>query len=152
MEVLTWNYKEIRNFATSIIYAPHDLEIFDQHLTFPLKRQALLESLARRFDSLSHPVENGNFQNLFNKETFESLSRSFFDKLFSGFMKFGTICAGILGIISVAHLFKVFLDILVDGYALYTIYGWSFKLFAIFSSITNLLILKSRSKPSKILC
>ncbi|KAL7291738.1 hypothetical protein TKK_0014525 [Trichogramma kaykai] len=47
LEIPTWNYEEIRSFMTSGIYSVEELEKLEDHMAFPLKRQALLESVVR---------------------------------------------------------------------------------------------------------
>ena len=61
--------------------------------------------------------------------------------MWSKFMTFGTISAGVIAIIMILQFCKLLIDTVIRGYTLHSIYGWSIKLLgAIFSSITSLLI------------
>ncbi|KAL7289126.1 hypothetical protein TKK_0017072 [Trichogramma kaykai] len=100
MENTSWNYEEIKNFISSGIYSKQDLEALEDHLAFPMKKQALLESVVRWLADRSHPVENGNFQNFFDEETFCKVANSNFRRFYLGFLEFGAICAGLMGVMA----------------------------------------------------
>ncbi|KAL7298907.1 hypothetical protein TKK_0008013 [Trichogramma kaykai] len=141
LEVPTWNYEEIRSFMTSGIYSAEELEKLEDHMAFPLKRQALLESVVRRLADRPRTAESGNFQKLLDEDTFNKMSRSYFRSLYAGFIEFSAICAGIAGCVVVVQLIKLVIDTVVHGVTLYSIYGWSFRLLgAFFGSITTMLI------------
>lgn len=144
LEIPTYDYFQIPRFITSGIYPIDELDKLQDHFMFPLKHTALLQSVVRRLSSKSHPIENGNFGNLIDENVFEKMTQSYFDKIFSGFLQFGTFCAGIMGIMTIFHILKGVIDTIIHGYTLYTIYGWSIRLLAaIFGSITNLFVLQS---------
>lgn len=58
-----------------------------------------------------------------------------------GFVTFGSASAGVMAIFLIIKLIKLIVDIVIHGYALHSVYGWSLHLFgAIWSSITHLLL------------
>lgn len=67
-------------------------------------------------------------------------------------MSFGTISAGVLAILLVFYVIKTVIDIIVRGYTLHAIFGWSFRLLgAVWSSIAHCLIYSAQSStPSDI--
>ncbi|KAL7287236.1 hypothetical protein TKK_0018664 [Trichogramma kaykai] len=141
LEAPTWNYEEIRSFMSSGIYSAEELEKLEDHMGFPLKRQALLESVVRRLADRPCTAESGNFQKLLDKDTFNKMSRSYFRSLYPGFIEFGAVCAGIAGCVVIIQLIKLVIDTVIHGVTLYSIYGWSFRLLgAFFGSITTMLI------------
>ncbi|KAL7288331.1 hypothetical protein TKK_0017665 [Trichogramma kaykai] len=141
LEIPTWNYEEIRSFMTSGIYSAEELEKLEDHMAFPLKRQALLESVVRRLADRPRTAESGNFQKLLDEDTFNKMSRSYFRSLYAGFIEFGAVCASIAGCVVVIQLIKLVIDTVIHGVTLYSIYGWSFRLLgAFFGSITTMLI------------
>ena len=57
------------------------------------------------------------------------------------FITFGTASAGILAIFMIIHLIMTIIDIIIQGYTLHAVYGWSMHLLgALFSTVTYLLI------------
>ncbi|CAB0037864.1 unnamed protein product [Trichogramma brassicae] len=71
LEIPTWNYEEIRSFMTSGIYSAEELEKLEDHMAFPLKRQALLESVVRRLADRPRTAESGNFQKVVGRGHFQ---------------------------------------------------------------------------------
>ncbi|KAL7298914.1 hypothetical protein TKK_0008020 [Trichogramma kaykai] len=141
LETPTWNYEEIRSFMASGIYSVEELDKLEDHLAFPLKRQALLESVVRRLADRPRTAESGDFQKLLDEDTFNKLSRSYFRSIYAGFLEFGAVCAGIAGCLVIIQLIKLLIDTIVHGYTLYSIYGWSFRLLgAFFGSLTTMFI------------
>ena len=135
----TWAYKSIDDFIESGIYTQQDLKLLHEHTAFPIEKSALIESVAHRL--YGSKVPSVNFDNLLDNDKIGVLIESRFTQLWNGFMKFGTVSAGILMIIIIVQLFKLLFDTLIRGYTLHAAYGCSAHLFgALFGTITNLLI------------
>ena len=127
----TWEYMNPAEFATNGIYSEQELEQLRGRIMFPVEKPALLNDLAR--EMRGHPISNNEGALLKKKSTWS--------KMWTRFITFGTFSAGIIAIIMLIQFFKTLIDIIIQGYALYSVYGWSIHLLgAIWSSVTNLLL------------
>ena len=62
-------------------------------------------------------------------------------KIWTVFSNSGTVSAGFIGVIIIIRGIKLIIDTVIHGYALYTVFGWSFHLIgAIWDFVTNLLL------------
>ncbi|KAG7196405.1 hypothetical protein KM043_000046, partial [Ampulex compressa] len=85
--------------------------------------------------------------NLLDEDTLERIAQSTGSRLWAGFVSFGSASAGVLAIFLITRLLKGVVDVLIRGYALHSIYGWSLHLVgAIWSSIAHLLLHLARTE------
>lgn len=136
----TWKYTDLEGLINSGIYSTSDLERLREHMIFPAEKPAYIESLIRKLSNRHAPDEKLNYQNLFDSNLLTKMARKAWEKLWDGFTKFGIYSAGFITIIMIIQLLKVIIDTIIQGYALYTVYGWGIHLIGAFwSSITNLI-------------
>ena len=65
-------------------------------------------------------------------------------------MLLGTVSAGCYAVIVIFQFSKAILNIIVHGYTLHSVYGWSIRLLgALFSSVTHLLIHLNNQPPAE---
>lgn len=137
----TWQYISPKNLATSGIYSEEDLNKLRDHIMFPIEKPAMLNTIARGAMGKEIPANAISMYNLFNEADLEKIAESTGEKLWSGFIKFGSATAGIMGIFIIIRIIKLIIDTIIHGYALHSIYGWSLHLLgAIWSSLTHLLM------------
>lgn len=144
-----WHYVSPKNLATSGIYSNEDLDRLKNHIMFPVEKPNMLNTIAR--GAMGHQIPPGSvsMMNLFDEDTLEKFADSTAERLWNGFMTFGSASAGVLAIILIIRLAKTIIDSIIRGYALHSVYGWSLHLVgAIWSSITHLLLqLAGRKNP-----
>lgn len=136
-----WQYNDPGNLALQGIYTDADLDKIRDQIMMPAERPALLNTIAR--GAAGRPIDQGSISisGLMDENTFNKMVKSSINKMWSGFITFGTASAGLLGAYMVFKTAKVLIDSLIHGIALHSIYGWSFYLIgAIWDSLTNLLI------------
>jgi len=115
---------------------------------FPVERHATLDTIARGAMGHTIPAESISLSNLLDEESLDRIAESAGQKLWQGFITFGSASAGILAIFMIFRFVKLIIDTLIHGYALHSIYGWSAHLLgAIWSSVTNLLLHMGRPIP-----
>ncbi|XP_070518973.1 uncharacterized protein [Cardiocondyla obscurior] len=137
----TWHYTNPGSLAASGIYSEKDLEHLRDHIMFPAERPALLNTVARGVMGEPTTIHGGLISNLMDEASIEKVATSAWNKMWSKFLVFGNISAGMLGIFLCIRGVKLILDTLVHGYALHTVYGWSLYLIgAIWDSLTQLLL------------
>jgi len=137
-----WKYVNPGSLATSGIYSQSDLMALRDHIMFPAERPAMLNTLARGMMGQPTTMHGGSsFANILDEASVEKIATSAWNKIWSKFLIFGNISAGLLGIYLAARAIKLILDTIVHGYALHTVYGWSvYLLGAIWDSLTQLLL------------
>lgn len=146
-----WQYTDAEHLATSGIYTSNDLDRLKEHIMFPVERPTVVDNIVRAATGQRVPLNGISLNNLLDEASIETIASSAMDRLWGGFLKFGTATAGIIGVFLIIKAIKAIIDILIHGYALHTIYGWSIHLIgAFFSSVTHLLMhLGTRPRPHK---
>ncbi|EZA48616.1 hypothetical protein X777_13628 [Ooceraea biroi] len=136
-----WKYVSPSALATSGIYSTEDLDRLRNHIMFPVEKPTMLNTLAQGAMGHAIPPNSISFYNMLDEKSLEKIAESAGERLWRGFVTFGSASAGVLAIILVIRLAKLIVDSIIRGYALHSIYGWSIQLLgAIWSSITHLLL------------
>lgn len=129
------------HLAISGIYTNEDLNRLREHIMFPVEQPTLIRNFAKAATGQRVPVSGISLNHLLDEDALAKITASTTERLWSGFMQFGTATAAIIGIWLVIKAIKVVADTLIHCYALHTMYGWSIHLLgAIFASVTNLLL------------
>ncbi|XP_067204509.1 uncharacterized protein [Linepithema humile] len=142
----TWKYVSPTSLATSGIYTSNDLDRLRNHIMFPVEKPSMLNTLAKGAMGQYVPPGSFDINNLLDEKALERIAESTGKKIWKGFTNFGSISAGVLGIILIFRLIMLVFDTIIHGYALHTVYGWSLHLLgAVWSSVTHLLLHLARS-------
>jgi hypothetical protein len=144
-----WKYMIPTTLATSGIYTSEDLDRLRNHIMFPVEKPSTLNNLAKGTMGHAIPVGSLSTAGLLDEQALNKIAESTGKKLWKGFMNFGSASAGILEIILIIRIIKLFVDTIIHGYTLHTVYGWSIHLLGtIWLSITHLLLHLAKS-PKK---
>ncbi|RLU14661.1 hypothetical protein DMN91_006526 [Ooceraea biroi] len=136
-----WKYISPSALATSGIYSTDDLNRLRDHIMFPVEKPSTLNTLAQGAMGHAIPANTISLYNMLDEKSLEKIAESTGERLWKGFITFGSASAGVLAIILIVRLLKLVVDSIIRGYALHSIYGWSLHLLgAIWSSITHLLL------------
>ena len=129
-----------RSLATSGIYTKKDLENPRDRIMFPVERPSLLNEVAREMHGQVTSHE-GALMKLLTEDTMEKIVESTGAKLWEKFMTFGTASAGIIAIFLIIQIIKMVIEIIINGFLLHRIYGWSVHMMGvIWGSITQCLL------------
>lgn len=143
----TWKYVSPTNLATSGIYTSEDLDRLRDHIMFPVEKPAVLNIIAKGAMGQYVPPGSVSITSFLDEASLDKIAKNTSQRIWHGFLEFGSVSAGILGIVVIIRIIKLIIDTLVHGYALHTIYGWSLHLLgAIWSSVTSLLLHLGQSK------
>ena len=105
--------------------------------------------MAREMQGHQLTDREGSILKLLNEDAIEKLVDSTWDRICSRFLTFGTVSSGIIAIMMIIHLIKAVVDIIIQGYALHFVYGWSIHLLdALWSSVSHLLLHLAKPTPS----
>lgn len=136
-----WKYISPSNMATSGIYSSEDLDRLRNHIMFPVEKPSMLNTIAQ--GAMGHAIPPGSVSlyNMLDEKSLEKIAENTGERLWQGFITFGSASAGVLTILLLIRLAKLIIDSIIRGYALHAVYGWSLHLLgAIWSSITHLLL------------
>ncbi|XP_076384553.1 uncharacterized protein LOC143263569 [Megalopta genalis] len=127
---VTWKYVSPSNLANEGIYSQEDLNQLKEHIMFPIERSSIIDSLAQGASGRSFIRDTVQISNLLDEQTLEKIALSTSKRLWSGFLQFGSISAGILGVYILFRTIKLTINMVLNGVELYAAFGWSFRLVA----------------------
>lgn len=144
----TWNYLDAEHLAESGIYSTDDLNRLREHIMFPVE-PTLMNNLTKAAAGERVPLKGLSIANLLDNNAIDIIIESTSNRIFKGFLKFGTYCAGFIGAWTIFKTLKIVVDTMIHGYAFHSIYGWSVHLLrACFSSLTALLLYLGRKSTT----
>ena len=137
----TWEYINPAELATNGIYSDKELDQIRERIMFPVEQPAELNDIAREMRGYPSSNKEGSLFKLLNEDVVEKLVDNTWNKMWSRFITFGTVSAGCIAIFTIIHLVKTIVDIIIQGYALHSVYGWSIHILgALWSSVSHLLL------------
>lgn len=143
-----WKYISPGELATTGIYTEQDLNDLTDRIMFPVERPSILNDMAREMRGHSIADQDCSILKLLNEETVMKIAESAWAETWSRFMTFGIISARVIGILLIVHVLKSFLDIIVRGYTLHAVFGWSYHLLgALWSSVAHWLLYSAQRDP-----
>ena len=112
---------------------------------FPVEKSSLLNDVAREMHGHIVDANDGTLMKLMNEDTMEKIIESPWDRLWKKFMTFGTASAGVIAILLILQAIKMVIEVIINGFLLHRIYGWSIHIFgAILSSLMQCLIMMGK--------
>ncbi|XP_011699240.1 PREDICTED: uncharacterized protein LOC105456701 isoform X2 [Wasmannia auropunctata] len=144
----TWKYTGPEFLGTSGADKQEDLNKLHDKIMFPIKQPVELNTFAH--DMAGQPVNNqgSSISNLLD----ETAKKFTWAKIWDSIQTFGRACAAIIGFLFICRVIKFAGDIIVRGYTLHRVHGWSIHLLrAISDSRTNefLALGKNKEETSK---
>lgn len=142
-----WSYDFMEEIGSRGLYTEKDIAQWSDTLLFQRTREAVKENLV----NLAVGYGNKNFDLRYEafapenylKDTAKKWSKTTWDHLSS----IGSVGAGLMMIFGAFKLLKMTIETMINGYSLFEVFGWSFKLLgSIFHSITTWLLLKEQKK------
>ena len=95
---------------------------------FSFRKTSSVEFFGREMTGKSTVNQGGSLLNLFNQEEIEQLAESAWLRLWQKFISFGTVSAGVIAVLMILQLLKMFIDAIIRCYTLHSIFGWSVHL------------------------
>ncbi|XP_076669653.1 uncharacterized protein LOC143369499 [Andrena cerasifolii] len=147
---LNWHYTSPSDLATSGIYTQKELENLRDHIMFPAEKAAVLNTLARGISAKNIPAGSISIMGILDEETITTLAENAAAEFWNGFLKFGTVTAGLLGVFIIIKIIKTLFDTIIHGHQIHAVYGCGLHLLgAIWNSLTTLIIhLANKKQPS----
>ncbi|UHM27704.1 MAG: hypothetical protein FOCCV1_gp2 [Fushun oxya chinensis chuvirus 1] len=133
-----WKYTVPSNLAQSGIYTMDELRSFENRLMFPGERKAVLDVVARGMSGKGTGSQGLSIKEFVTPQDLKDISDSLITRMWGAFSSIGQWTSGFLGVWVVYRLIKTMLSALINGHALYSVFGWSLKLlFCVWSSLTT---------------
>lgn len=138
-------------FAMGEIHSTEDLNTLREHMMFPNKKPAVLQTIARTASGRDTMSQGININSLIDENTIREKLNKAPGKVFGFFNFIETFSVTVFGAWVVVRGIKFIIDTLVHGYALHTVYGWHLYLFGdVWDSVTHLLLhLKKHAEIKK---
>ncbi|KAL7289203.1 hypothetical protein TKK_0017144 [Trichogramma kaykai] len=142
-----WKYASTDALAVGGVYAEKDQKKYCDLIVFPLERPSVLNQVAMTVSGRQIGREGISIAGFLDKAVLEKIANNTWGRIYSSFLNFGTLSAGVIGLIMLIRLIKLCIDATIRSYVLYEILGFSFKLLgAMMSSVTSLLIHRDNKK------
>lgn len=142
-----WRFSEPGALATSGVYTTKDLDRLRRSIIFPVDRPAVLNNIARGITG--EQIKQYGLLNILSMEEIRKFARQACTTIWEDITSFGTVSAGIIGVLMICHIIGKMTDGLCNGYMLYEVFGWSFKLIATLSGALTQIFLKKENKKRK---
>lgn len=140
---LSWTYTDDKFLATNGIYSRKDIIQLKDRIMFPIEKPALVNNIVREMSGYNLQKQVISAQ-ILKDQSVSKLANRIWDHIMFKFLLFGTASAAVIGFIMVIHLIKIRFNLIVRGYTLYIVFGWSFRLLAAcLSTLTSLLLHKT---------
>ncbi|XP_057319183.1 uncharacterized protein LOC130664100 [Microplitis mediator] len=146
----SWSYNEPMHLAQSGVYSQEDLEKLRDRIMFPVEREALLNSLARGVTGRSTGDKQISLIGLLDENALNRIAESTAQKIWGGFVEFGSVSAGIMAILMIIKIFKYVADTIIQGKALHETYGCGKEIFgALWNALTSYLLHRHHQRNSQ---
>ena len=113
-----WNYVDPQNLANGGIYSAEDVEKLKEHIMFPVEKTAILNGLAQGTSGRTYAADTIEMHNLLDEQTLEKIANNTTKRIWDGFIKFGSISAGLMGIYVAWRIIKTIVNTILNGIAL----------------------------------
>lgn len=138
---LDWVYIDIKNLATSGLYSSKMLDEVRHQLMFPSEREAVSSTIAMSAMSYSHDTQGLHLGDFIPQNAIETAINKYMNYMWKIFFTIGHVSSTFLGMYLCWRVLKFTIDTVIHGYHLHTLFGWSWKIIAMFwDSITYCLI------------
>ncbi|CAB0040880.1 unnamed protein product [Trichogramma brassicae] len=136
-----WKYISPESLAIGGIYSEKGTKKLRDLIVFPLERGAIMNTILRGAVGQQVNTEGISISPFITEKILNTIATNTWNRVYAGFVSFGTLSAGILGIFMLFRAIKLVVDTTIHSYALYTLYGWSIHLLgALWDSVTYLLL------------
>ena len=149
-----WQYMDPHKLANRGIYSADNVEKLKEHIMFPVEKAAFIDGLVQGAPGRDHATETLQIHSLLDEDTLEKIANYTVQKIWNGFLKFGSVSAGIMGIYITWRIIKTIINTNLNGIALHKVYGWSAcRLVAAWTSLTQFCtFLEARNHPTSREC
>ncbi|UOW66032.1 glycoprotein [odonatan chu-related virus 137] len=142
-----WNYRSPHALSKSGIYTQEHIESWQKSLMLASSQNALTKIITNKFIGKDIDSQGSSIHTYLDEDVISRITKSFFVRVWGIFSSFGQIMSGFLGFILIGKAIKILIDSIMNGVALYRVYGFSIALLGcVWDNIAHLLI-SFRKKP-----
>lgn len=141
-----WRFDRTKNLAQAGLYSPQEMESLTKRILFPNEREAITSVVVNSLTSSTTDRQGLQFHNLLDEEILRKATDSFMSKIWGGLSSFGNACSGFIGILLLAKILMTVIEMFINGYFLYQVFGLSFRILgACLQSVTTYFVTKPAS-------
>lgn len=116
-------------------------------MIFLMERETVSNNIALGIAGREMNKIGMSMKGFIDADTLEFIAEDTWRKLWNNFSTFGTARAGIIELCMLGRLFKLLVDTVINGYAIYSLYGFSIHLIgSVWNSVTQLLLYREKKK------
>ena len=90
---------------------------------FPVEQAAIINGLAQGASGRDYATGTLQLHNLLDEETLEKIADSTTQWIWNGFIKFGSVSAGLTGVYIIWRIIKTIINTILNGIALHKVYS-----------------------------
>ncbi|KOC58986.1 General transcription factor II-I repeat domain-containing protein 2, partial [Habropoda laboriosa] len=136
-----WHYIDPYNLASAGIYSTNDLNRLKEHIMFPVEKSSIINSMAQGASGRAFSAITLQMSNLLDESALQKIAESTAKRLWTGFITFGSISTGVIGVYITFRIIKLVIGTILNGIALHAAYGWGLRLVAaVWSSLAHFCI------------
>ncbi|UHM27546.1 MAG: hypothetical protein SaCV1_gp2 [Sanya chuvirus 1] len=144
----TWTYVVPKKLAEDGLYSSDLLQKWQDQAILPSQQETVSRIMAKQFIGLNVHSQGGSMHNLIDEDTLKKVTMSFLDMTWGIFSSFGRIASGVIGFVIIIKAVKWMVDAIMNGVALYKVYGFSIAIAGcVWDNIAHLLISFKKPKP-----
>ena len=148
---LEWKYEDPGDLIKSGIYPSESIDQLRRQIMFSSERHAITNVLTQTLVGQNIDEQRVDVTQLFSKEHMNQLATTLRTKLWSTFIQFGNISAGVLGIILLFRAIRWSIDIIVNIRIIKSIHGYSWWLLAaLWNSLTTFVLHKQHQEREEV--
>lgn len=125
-----WRYQDIGSLATAGLYSSADLDKLRKQIMYPGERRAINQVLMSVANSETQNLQGLDLTHFTDRATVEGFVKGYWEKSWNMFIRFGSVSSGFIGLLLVFKALKFLFDSIINGKALYDLYGCSWTLCA----------------------
>lgn len=121
--VSNWTYTSLHGLAVAGIYSLNEVEALQKQLLFSGEKEALDDSLVRKFAGERISIGVGDASNLFTDVQMTSFFKRGYDKITTYFFQIGNITSGLMGLFVTGKLIVMMIDWVINYLMLRQTFG-----------------------------
>ena len=143
-----WSFKPLEGISHRGLYSKEDMENYKKSVNEPLNFHAIERHFMHQVQatndngrpsfSISNLIDEKEYEKIFK---FDEWSKHFFSSVYGKFIALGNIFSALMAIFCIFGVIKFFLNWLINGYALYRVFGFTWRiLFGFWDAIVQIFI------------
>lgn len=124
----TWTFNSPITLSIRRVYSEKHTKRLNNFILFSIEKTAVLNRVVQDMSGRNVNMDGLSRINFLDKDSIKEIAREYYTSMWENFVQFGSASARIIGIFIIFRLVKLIIDIVLHGYAKYSLYGFSLHL------------------------